>query len=1184
VPRLRHGGVIPAGKIDALGGDAAVAHTALAEARAMTLQNVTLDDKYDLTQSRVFVTGYQALIRATLMQQERDRRAGLNTAGYVSGYRGSPLGGLDQQFMRAKAALDKHNILFQSGLNEDLAATAIWGTQQAELRGEGKYDGVFGMWYGKGPGVDRTGDVFRHANFAGSSRHGGVLALMGDDHTAESSTTAHQSEFHFVDVMIPILNPAGVQEFIDYALYGWAMSRFCGSWVALKCMHETVESTGVVEAGLDSVKIVIPGEDAFKMPPGGLNIRLVDGILVMEARLHDYKRDAMLAFIKANKLNRIITSGGPDAKIGIITVGKSYLDVRQALDQLGIDEVKCNDLGLRIFKVACPWPISRAELKAFAEGLDLIICVEEKRSLIEVQVREELYGSANQPVVVGKRDESENWLFPVKGALDPHDIAIAVGERILRRGHVEEIANRVARLKQAQSAVAAMTDVSARTPYFCSGCPHNSSTVVPQGMRAYAGIGCHFMSQWMDRNTLGWTHMGGEGANWIGEAPFSKRKHVFQNLGDGTYNHSGYLAIRAAAASGVNITYKILFNDAVAMTGGQRNDGGLTVPIIARQVAAEGAKKIIIVTDEPWKYPRDAGFPEGVTIHHRDELMAVQTGLADIPGLTVLIYDQTCAAEKRRRRKRGQFPDPDKRVIINELVCEGCGDCGVQSNCVSVQPLDTEWGRKRTIDQSSCNKDFSCLKGFCPSFVTVEGAKLKRGKAIEAPAGLPALPEPVQPAIGQTYSIIVTGVLGMAAHLEGKGVGIIDQAGLAQKGGAVYSHIRIAGKPEDIHAIRVAANECDLVLGGDMVVVGNKKVLSTAKLGATTMVINTTEIFPGDFTRNADFSLPTERLRRAIRTAAGAEKTRFVDATRLATALLGNSIGANIFMVGYAYQLGALPLSAESIERAIELNGEAVPMNLSAFQFGRRAAHDAASVEALVKPAPDSASDARRLSQSFEETVARRVTFLTAYQNAAYAARYQTLVDNARAAEAAKAPGKTGLAEAVARYLFKLMAYKDEYEVARLYAEPSFLAQVKNEVAGDNLTLKFHLAPPLFARKDKVTGLPRKMTLGPWILPAFRVLAKFKVLRGTVLDIFGYSAERRTERKLIADYEALLDEIIGKLNPDNHPVAVGLANIPEKIRGFGHVKARHLVAAKADEAALLEQFRAGQPTVLKAAE
>ena len=1161
----------------------------------MALNTVTLDDKYDLTQSRVFVTGYQALIRATLMQQERDRLAGLNTAGYVSGYRGSPLGGLDQQFMRAQAQLDKHNVIFKTGLNEDLAATAIWGTQQAELRGEGKYDGVFGMWYGKGPGVDRTGDVFRHANFAGSSKHGGVLALMGDDHTAESSTTAHQSEFHFVDVMIPILNPAGVQEFIDYALYGWAMSRFCGSWTALKCMHETVESTGVVEAGLDSVKIVVPGEDEFKMPPGGLNIRLVDGILDMEARLHDYKRDAMLAFIKANKLNRIVTSGGRNPKIGIVTVGKSYLDVRQALDQLGIDEVKCNDLGIRLFKIACPWPLSRAELKAFAEGLDLIIVVEEKRSLIEVQVREELYGSSHQPVVVGKRDEQENWLFPVKGALDPNEIAVAIGERVLARGHNDELANRVSRLKQGQSAVAAMTDVSARTPYFCSGCPHNSSTVVPQGMRAYAGIGCHFMSQWMDRNTLGWTHMGGEGANWIGEAPFSKRNHVFQNLGDGTYNHSGYLAIRAAAASGVNITYKILFNDAVAMTGGQRNDGGLNVAQIARQVAAEGAKKIVVVTDEPWKYPKDTEWPVGLTIHHRDDLMAVQTGLADIPGLTVLIYDQTCAAEKRRRRKRGQFPDPEKRVVINELVCEGCGDCGVQSNCVSVQPLETEWGRKRTIDQSSCNKDFSCLKGFCPSFVTVEGAKLKRGKAIEAPANLPALPDPIQPTIAQNYSIIVTGVggtgivtiggvLGMAAHLEGKGVGIIDQAGLAQKGGAVYSHIRIARRPEDIHAIRVAAGECDLVLGGDMVVVGNKKVLSTAKLGGTTMVINTAEILPGDFTRNADFSLPTERLKRAIRTAAGAEKTNFVDATRLATALLGNSIGANIFMVGYAYQLGALPLSAESIEKAIELNGEAVPMNLAAFQFGRRAAFDAASVEALVKPAPETASDARRLSQSFDETVARRVAFLTAYQNAAYAERYRSLVAEVKAAESAKAPGKSGLAEAVARYLFKLMAYKDEYEVARLYAEPSFLTQVKNEVAGDNLTLRFHLAPPLLAPKDKVTGLPKKMTLGPWMLPAFRVLAKFKFLRGTAFDIFGYSEERKTERKLVADYEALLGEIIGKLTPENHHLAVGLANIPEKIRGFGHVKARHLVAAKADEAALLDQFRSGQAPVLKAAE
>src|SRR5438067_1488135 len=786
----------------------------------MTLNRVTLDDKYDLSKSRIFVTGFQALVRLCLMQKERDRRAGLHTAGYVTGYRGSPLGTLDQQFIRARAHLDRHDVRFQAGINEDLAATALWGTQQAELRGEGKFDGVFGLWYGKGPGVDRTGDVFRHANFAGTSKHGGVLALMGDDHTAESSTTAHQSEYHFIDVMIPILNPAGVQEILDYGLYGWAMSRFCGTWVALKSMHETVESTAFIDGSMGRVNIVVP--DDFALPDGGLNIRLRDTILGQEARLHDYKRDAMLAFVRANKLNKYITSGGRRPKIGIITVGKSYLDVRQALDELGIDEVKSNDLGIRLYKIACPWPIGRQDLQNFAAGLDLIIVVEEKRSLIEVQVREELYGSANQPVVIGKKDEQENWLFPVKGALDPNEIAIAVGERILRRGHVEEIVNRVSRLKQAQSAVAAMTDVSARTPYFCSGCPHNSSTVVPQGMRAYAGIGCHFMSQWMDRNTLGWTHMGGEGANWIGEAPFSKRKHVFQNLGDGTYNHSGYLAIRASAAAGVNVTYKILFNDAVAMTGGQRNDGGLSVPIIARQVAAEGAKKIVVVTDEPWKYPRDANFPPGITIHHRDELMAVQTSLADVPGLSVLIYDQTCAAVKRRRRRRGQFPDPDNRVIINELVCEGCGDCGVQSNCVSVQPLETEWGRKRTIDQSSCNKDYSCLKGFCPSFVTVEGAKLKRGKGVEAPADLPALPEPAKPALGQTYSIIVTGiggtgivtiggVLGMAAHLDGKGIGIIDMAGLAQKGGAVYSHIRIADAPEDIHAIRVAAGECDLV-------------------------------------------------------------------------------------------------------------------------------------------------------------------------------------------------------------------------------------------------------------------------------------------------------------------------------------------------------------------------------------
>ncbi len=1159
--------------------------------RNTPLRDVSLADKYDLAQSRVFVTGYQALVRMTLMQKARDRAAGLNTAGYVTGYRGSPLGGLDNQFQRAEGLLRPNDIVFQSGINEDLAATALWGSQQAELRGEGKYDGVFGIWYGKGPGVDRSGDVLRHANSAGTSQHGGILALMGDDHTAESSTTAHQSEFNFLDVMIPILNPAGVQEIIDYGILGWAMSRYTGAWVGLKCMHETVESTAVIEGHPERIEIIQPTD--FMMPPGGLNIRLGDSILGMEARLHDYKRDAMLAFIRANKINKVITTGGRTPRIGIITTGKAYLDVRQALDELGIDEVRANDLGLRIHKIGCPWPISRQELAEFAKGLELIIVVEEKRSLIEVQVREELYGTANQPVCIGKRDEKGDWLFPVKGALDPNDVAICIGDRILKYAPGEELAARVTKLKEAQRVLAETQDVAVRSPYFCSGCPHNSSTVVPEGMRAYAGIGCHFMVQWMDRSTSGFTQMGGEGANWIGEAPFSKRGHVFQNLGDGTYNHSGYMAIRAAIASNVNITYKILFNDAVAMTGGQKNDGGLTVPQIARQVAAEGARKVTIVTDEPLKYPRGTEWPRGITIHHRDELDAVQRELAEIEGCTVLIYDQTCAAEKRRRRKRGQFPDPQKRVIINELVCEGCGDCGTKSNCVSVQPLETEFGRKRTIDQSSCNKDFSCLNGFCPSFVTVEGATLKRGNGAAVPADMPLPPDPVLPSIDQTFGIIVTGVggtgivtvgaiIGMAANLEGKGVGVLDMAGLAQKGGAVQSHIRIAHRPEDIHAIRVAARRADLVLGGDIVVAGNKKVLAAVRPGATRMVVNTAEVLPGDFTRNTEFSLPVERLKRAITGIAGADNSHFIDASRIATALLGQSIGANLFMLGYAYQIGALPLSSEAIERALELNGEAVKMNITAFRWGRRAAVDLTAIEKLA--APKVSDPDRKLSESFEETVARRVTFLTDYQDANYAARYRSLVEKIRTIENVKAPGKTGLSEAVARYLFKLMAYKDEYEVARLYSTDAFRAQVGNEVGGNKLRLHVHLAPPLFARRDKITGEPKKTMFGPWIFPVFRALAKFKFLRGGALDPFGYTAERKIERQLVTDYTALLGEIEGKLTAENHPLAVGLAAIPEKIRGFGHVKLRHLKAAKAEEVALLEQFRASPTPLLKAAE
>jgi indolepyruvate ferredoxin oxidoreductase len=1166
-------------------------------AAPVVLRDVSLDDKYDLTKDRVFITGTQAIIRMLLMQRERDRLAGLNTAGFVSGYRGSPIGGLDLNLWRARKWLEKQNIVFQPGLNEELAATALWGTQQAELRGDAKYDGVFGVWYGKGPGVDRSGDVFRHANMAGSSKYGGVLALMGDDHTAESSTIAHQSEFHFVDVMIPILNPAGVQELLDYGLYGFAMSRFCGTWVAFKCVKDNIESTASVDGHIDRVKIVVPDERDFRMPPGGLNIRTPDGILEQEARLQDFKRDAMLAFVRANNLNHIVLSGGRSPRIGVITVGKSYLDVRQAMDELGLDEVKANDMGLRLYKVACPWPLSQRELVEFARGLDMIIVVEEKRSLIEVQVREELYGTANQPICVGKKDEQGNWLFPVKGALDVNDIAIAIGERLLRYQNNDDLRGRVARLKEAQAILAATNDLAVRTPHFCSGCPHNTSTVVPEGMRAYAGIGCHYMASWMDRNTDGFTQMGGEGANWIGESNFSTRKHVFQNLGDGTYNHSGVLALRWAVDTKTNITYKILFNDAVAMTGGQRHEGGLTVDMIARQVRAEGVERIALVTDEPDKYPRSIQWPSGMTIHHRDDLEQVQRELAEVPGCSVLIYDQTCAAEKRRRRKRGEFPDPDKRVIINDLVCEACGDCSVQSNCVAVQPIETEFGRKRTIDQSNCNKDFSCVKGFCPSFVTVHGAKPKKAVPTTVSTegmSFAAIPEPTLPAIDKTFNVIVTGVggtgvvtigaiLGMAAHLEGKGCGMIDMAGLAQKGGAVYSHVRLANCQDDIHAIRVTAGAADLVLGCDLVVTGTKKVLASVARGRTALMVNTAEIMPGDFTRNADFSLPAERIKRTIAAAAGREGVSFIDATAIATGILGNAIAANMFMLGYAYQLGHVPLSGVAIRRAIELNGEAVKMNLEAFEWGRQAAAEPKPVDDLMAQLKET-TESRHLSQTLEEVIARRVSFLTDYQNAAYAERYRATVERVRAAEARTVANSTALTEAVARSLFALMACKDEYEVGRLYTNGHFAKQIASTFEGENLRFEFHLAPPLLARKDPVTGLPRKMSFGPWMLKAFAVLAKLKSLRGTPFDIFGYSHERKTERQLIRDYEALLEEVLAKLSPQNHALAVGLANVPKKIRGFGHIKARNLEAAKKEEAELLARFRTPEAALPIAAE
>ena len=1146
---------------------------------------ISLDDKYNLDVTKVFLTGAQAITRLPMMQRRRDLAAGLNTAGFISGYRGSPLGTYDQQLFQAKRFLDDHHIVFQPGVNEDIAATALWGTQQAELSGEGKYDGVFGIWYGKGPGVDRSGDAFRHANLAGTSPHGGVLVLMGDDHTCESSTTAHQSEFALVDAMIPILNPAGVQEYLDFGLYGWALSRFSGCWVGLKCVHDTISTAATVDA--DVSRLALRRPDDFAMPPGGLNIRRFEHPREQEARLHNFKIDAVRAFARTNRLDRVVMNSAA-ARIGIATTGKSYLDVRQALDELGIDEAAAAQLGLRLYKIAMPWPLEPTGVREFAQGLDLIIVVEEKRALIETQLKEQLYDQAQRPHIIGKLDEQGAPLFRSAGALDPNHIALVIGQRLLDRGLGQRLGNRLGEIRALAThhpADAGMT----RTPYFCAGCPHNSSTRVPDGSRGYAGIGCHWMSQLMERQTLGYTQMGGEGANWIGEARFSKRRHVFQNIGDGTYFHSGLLAIRAAIASGVNVTYKILYNDAVAMTGGQHHDGELSVPRITQQMHAEGAKRIVVVTDEPDKYPLGTGFGPGVTVRHRDELDQVQRELREIAGTTILVYDQTCAAEKRRRRKRKLMVDPPRRVMINEAVCEGCGDCGVQSNCVAVAPLETEFGRKRTIDQSSCNKDMSCLKGFCPSFVTVHGGQLKRGKRAAVTGLFEAVPEPTLPELGHPYGIVVTGVggtgvvtigqlLGMAAHLDGKGAGVLDMTGLAQKNGAVMSHVRIAETPEAIKTVRIPAGGADLLIGCDLVVSGGAECLRALRKGATRAIVNTHQVMTGDFTRQADMAFPADALRHAIADSVGPTRAEFLDASPLATALMGDAIATNLFMLGYAYQKGLVPLRASAIERAIELNGAAVEMNKQAFLWGRRAALDLAAVQRTVA-ASTAIPPGRALSRTLEEIIERRAAALTDYQNAAYAARYRVLVERVRAAEAADAKGLSGLTEAVARYYFKLLAYKDEYEVARLYTDGNFRKALEAQFEGD-YRLEFHLAPPLLAEVDPLTGHARKRGYGPWMLRLFGVLARLKTLRGTVFDVFGYSAERRMERQLIVEYEQTMERVLASLTPANHGAAVELASLPERIRGFGHVKQRHLDDARHQQAALWQAFeRAGSGAV-----
>jgi indolepyruvate ferredoxin oxidoreductase len=1157
----------------------------MAEA-ARALAAVTLDDKYVQEQGRLYMTGTQALVRLPMLQRQRDRAAGLNTGGFISGYRGSPLGAYDQALWQARKFIKAGGIHFQPGVNEELGATAVWGSQQVNLWQGATVDGVFGIWYGKGPGVDRSLDAIKHANFAGSSRHGGVLAFAGDDHSCKSSTLPHQSDQAFMHAFMPVINPAGVQEFLDLGLIGFALSRYSGCWVGFTCIADTIDTTAIVRLDGPGLDIKYPTD--FELPPGGLNIRLHDTPLIQEARMIEWKLPAAVAFARANRLDRIVF-GHEQPRLGIVTVGKSYLDVRQALDELEIDAEMAQALGLGVYKVAMPWPLEPQGIRRLAEGAQELLVVEEKRSVIEAQIKDQLYNWPNRPRILGKTDEDGRPLFTEKAELNPTGIAQTIGERLLALGDSAAPLNSHLRARldalaaQLKRTTAAATVI--RAPFYCSGCPHNTSTRLPEGSRGLAGIGCHYMVTWMGRNTDVFSQMGGEGVHWIGQAPFTEEPHVFANLGDGTYFHSGILAVRAAVSANVNITYKILYNDAVAMTGGQKVDGSLSVHDIATQLAAEGVKTIVVVSDDPEKYGLGQGLPHGTRIEHRDELDRVQQELREVGGTSLIIYEQTCAAEKRRRRKRGLMVDPPKRVVINESVCEGCGDCSTQSNCLSVVPVETEFGRKRQIDQSSCNKDYSCLKGFCPSFVTVEGGSLKKPKAVGG-GSWPALVDPPVPVLDRPWNILVTGIggtgvvtigaiVGMALHLEGRGFTALDMAGLAQKGGSVTSHLRMAEAPEHIHATRIAAGGADLVLACDNVVAANADSLSKMAKDRTRAIVNTAETITANFITNPDAKIPTDGLSATIaRACGGADRVSTLDATKIATALCGDSIATNMFMLGYAFQQGLVPLSSEAIERAITLNGAAVKMNTDAFRWGRRAAADLPSVLAAAFP-PKTESDGfghRRLSETLAEKIERRRLFLTDYQDAAWATRYTDFVARVQATEAARTPGRSSLTEAVARYLFKLMAYKDEYEVARLYTDGNFLKTVRDRFEGD-YKLKFHLAPPATAPRDPATGHLRKQEFGPWMLAGFSVLAKLKRLRGTRFDPFGRNPERRMERQLIEDYRTVIEGLLPDLSPANASLAAEIASLPEKIRGYGHVKDAHLAKVKAEETTLLTRWR-----------
>ena len=1180
------------------------------------LESVTLDDKYALDHGPAFMSGVQALVKLPMLQRLRDQRVGKNTAGFISGYRGSPLGGYDQALVKAQPHLKAHHIVFQPGVNEELAATALWGTQQLGFApaGSNKYDGVFGIWYGKGPGVDRCGDVFKHANMAGTTPWGGVIAVAGDDHISKSSTAAHQSDHIFKACGTPVFFPASVQEVLDLGLHAFAMSRFSGVWAGMKTIQEIVESSATVMIDPDRVQLRIPTD--FEMPAGGLHIRWPDHALEQEARLFHYKWYAALAYIRANRLNHNVIEG-PNDRFGLIASGKAFNDTRQALLDLGLDDTTCQRLGIRLHKVAVVWPLEAQLTREFATGLQEILVVEEKRQVIEYQLKEELYNwrSDVRPHVLGKFIESEgdfsggewsnanptaNTLLRANADLSPTLIARAIAQRLKKLGIDADTAARMdARLAILDAKERALQLVQAlpeRQPWFCSGCPHNTSTKVPEGSRAMAGIGCHFMSIWMDRATVGFTQMGGEGVPWVGQQPFSHDQHMFANIGDGTYFHSGLLAVRQSIAAGVNVTYKILYNDAVAMTGGQRigeRAEGHSVLQIAQSMRAEGAARITIVTDEPDKYIGVTGLPEGVAVAHRDLLDAIQREFRTLKGTTVIIYDQTCATEKRRRRKRGSLVDPAKRVVINELVCEGCGDCGVQSNCLSVEPLETEFGRKRQINQSSCNKDYSCTKGFCPSFVTVEGGQLKKKSkgAGPSPFALGALPEPMLPMLGgvaePVWGVVVAGVggtgvitigqlLGVAAHLDGRGIVTQDAGGLAQKGGATWSHVLIGASQSDIRTTRVSLAAADLVIGCDPIVTVAKETMLRMREGRTRVALNAHATPTAAFVKNGNWQNPSEACVGQVAQAVGTAALGAFSADLAATTLLGDSIYTNPMMLGFAWQKGWIPLTQAALLRAIELNAVAVDNNKAAFEWGRRAAHDPQAFERLLNPGQVVTLIKR---SPLDELISRRVTFLTDYQDANYAARYQAVVERVRRVDQTEGEARLALTEAVARYLFKVMAYKDEYEVARLHTDATFQTRIADMFEGD-YKLNYHLAPPLLAKKNE-KGELQKRRFGPGMLVAFRLLARLKGLRGGPFDLFGRTEERRHERALISDYLASVEELLAGLGADGAPewraqryrLALDIARVPEQIKGFGHVKERNLRAARLAWDGLLAQFR-----------